>query len=45
MTDEARIIPVMLAPAAVMVQKWVHTDQMSQGFIRWQSENAWMEKH
>jgi ABC-type transport system substrate-binding protein len=44
MTDEARVIPMYEVPQAVMVQKWVHTDRYSQGFIRWQSENAWLEK-
>jgi peptide/nickel transport system substrate-binding protein len=45
MTDEARIVPLYDTPSAVMVQKYVHTDQFSQGFIRWQSENVWMDKH
>jgi peptide/nickel transport system substrate-binding protein len=45
MTDEARIVPLYDTPSAVMVQKYVHTDQFSQGFIRWQTENVWMDKH
>jgi len=45
MTDECRIIPVYDVPSAVIVQPWVHTTQFSQGFIRWQTEEVWMEKH
>jgi peptide/nickel transport system substrate-binding protein len=45
MTDECRIIPIYDTPSAVMVQKYVHTDRYSQGFIRWATENTWMDKH
>jgi ABC-type transport system substrate-binding protein len=44
MTDEARLIPLWANPVAVIVQPNVHSDRFSQGFIRWQSENTWMEK-
>jgi ABC-type transport system substrate-binding protein len=45
MTDEARIIPVYDVPAASIVAPYVHTTQLSQGFVRWQTEEVWMEKH
>jgi peptide/nickel transport system substrate-binding protein len=45
MTDEARIIPVFDAPAASIVAPYIHTTQFSQGFVRWQTEEVWMEKH
>jgi len=45
MTDECRVVPLYLVPSYVIVQPYVHTDRFSQGFIRWQTENTWMEKH
>ncbi len=44
MTDNAFIIPLYDTPAAIMVQKYVRNDRFSQGFIRWQTENTWMDK-
>jgi peptide/nickel transport system substrate-binding protein len=44
-TDNAMVIPVYDPPAAVMQQPWVHSTQYEQGFVRWQSEEVWMEKH
>ena len=44
-TDNALVIPVYDPPAAVMQQPWVHSTQYEQGFVRWQSEEVWMEKH
>jgi ABC-type transport system substrate-binding protein len=43
--DNALVIPVYDAPAASMLQPWVHSDQYEQGFVRWQTEEVWMEKH
>jgi peptide/nickel transport system substrate-binding protein len=45
MMDNALIIPVYDAPAATMEQPWVHSTQFEQGFVRWQTEEVWMEKH
>ena len=44
--DNALVIPVYDPPAAVMQQPWVvRGSMMEQGGMRWQSEEAWMEKH
>ena len=44
-TDNALVIPIFDPPAAVMQQPWVHSTRYEQGFVRWQSEEVWMEKH
>jgi len=44
-TDEALVIPVYDPPMAVIDQPWVHTNRYEQGFVRWQTEETWMEKH
>jgi peptide/nickel transport system substrate-binding protein len=44
-TDNALVIPVYDPPAAVMEQPWVHSTQFEQGFVRWQTEEVWMDKH
>jgi ABC-type transport system substrate-binding protein len=44
-TDNALVIPVYDPPAATMQQTWVHSTQYEQGFVRWQTEEVWMEKH
>ncbi|HSW57634.1 MAG TPA: hypothetical protein VLH15_04480, partial [Dehalococcoidales bacterium] len=44
MSDDARVIPIYETPSAIMVQTYVVTDRFSQGFIRWQSENVWLDK-
>jgi len=28
-----------------MMQPWVHSTEYEQGFVRWQTEEVWMEKH
>jgi hypothetical protein len=28
-----------------MEQPWVHSTQYEQGFVRWQTEEVWMDKH
>jgi peptide/nickel transport system substrate-binding protein len=43
--DNALVIPVFDPPAATMQQPWVHSTQYEQGFVRWQMEEIWMEKH
>ncbi|MGD0662807.1 MAG: ABC transporter substrate-binding protein [Syntrophorhabdales bacterium] len=44
-TDNALVIPIFDAPAVVMEAPWVHSTQYEQGFVRWQTEEVWMEKH
>jgi peptide/nickel transport system substrate-binding protein len=44
-TDNALVIPVYDPPVASMEQPWVHSTQYEQGFVRWQTEEIWMEKH
>ena len=45
MMDNALVIPIYDAPGAVMQQPWVHSNRFEQGFIRWQTDEVWMEKH
>jgi ABC-type transport system substrate-binding protein len=44
-TDNAMVIPVFESPGAAMQQPWVHSNQYEQGFVRWQTEEVWMDKH
>jgi ABC-type transport system substrate-binding protein len=44
-TDNALVIPLYDPPAAVMEQPWLHSTRYEQGFVRWQTEEVWMEKH
>ncbi|MGD0658357.1 MAG: ABC transporter substrate-binding protein [Syntrophorhabdales bacterium] len=44
-TDNALIVPIFEAPGCAMQQQWVHSTEFEQGFIRWQTEEVWMEKH
>jgi peptide/nickel transport system substrate-binding protein len=43
--DEACIIPLWNAPAAYMVQPYVHCTYLDEGLIRWRTYDDWMEKH
>jgi hypothetical protein len=45
MNDGAYLIPVLQIPSATVAQPWVHSQQFQQGFVRWQQEYVWMEKH
>jgi peptide/nickel transport system substrate-binding protein len=45
MTDNARITPVYEVPLVITAGKYVHTTELTQGFVRWQTEEVWMEKH
>ncbi len=45
LTNNALIIPVYGSVAYVIQQKWVHSTQYSTGFVRWQTEEVWMENH
>jgi hypothetical protein len=43
--DNALVIPVYGVPAYVIQQPYVHSTQYTQGFVRWQTEEVWMEPH
>jgi peptide/nickel transport system substrate-binding protein len=43
--DNALVIPVYGVPAYVIQQPYVHSTQYSQGFVRWQTEEVWMDEH
>jgi len=45
MSDNALMIPVYGATAYVIQQPYVHSGQYTQGFVRWQTEEVWMEEH
>jgi ABC-type transport system substrate-binding protein len=45
MADNALIIPVYGSVAYVIQQTYVHSTEYSQGFVRWQTEEVWMEVH
>ena len=43
--DNAMIIPVYDNMIGTIQQPWLHSTQYEQGFVRWQTEEVWMEKH
>ncbi len=43
--DNALVIPVYDQTMGDIQQPWVHSDHFQQGFVRWQTEDVWMEKH
>jgi ABC-type transport system substrate-binding protein len=45
MSDNALMIPVYGALAYTIQQPYVHSAQYTQGFVRWQTEEVWMDKH
>ena len=45
LTDNALVIPVYDPPGMVIQQPYVHSTQFKQGFVRWQTEEVWMEQH
>ena len=45
MNDGAWLVPVLQRPMASVAQPWVYSQQFQQGFVRWQQELVWMEKH
>lgn len=44
-TDNALVIPIYDASMAAIQQPWVHSTQYEQGFVRFQTEEVWMDKH
>jgi ABC-type transport system substrate-binding protein len=45
MTDNALVIPVYGQPGYAIQQPYVHSTEYEQGFVRWQTEEVWMEPH
>jgi ABC-type transport system substrate-binding protein len=45
MSDNCLIIPVYGSVAYVIQQPYVHSTQYTQGFVRWQTEEVWMDSH
>jgi peptide/nickel transport system substrate-binding protein len=45
MADNCLIIPVYGSVAYVIQQPYVHSTQYETGFVRWMTEEVWMEKH
>ena len=45
MIDNCLIIPVYGVTAYSIQQPYVHSTQYTQGFVRWQTEEVWMEPH
>ena len=45
MTDNALIIPVYGMLGYTILQPYVHSTQYTQGFVRWQTEEVWMDPH
>jgi peptide/nickel transport system substrate-binding protein len=43
--DNALIIPVWEQPAFAIQQPWVHSDEYTKGFTRWDTQELWMDKH
>jgi hypothetical protein len=44
-TDNALVIPVYGSVAYVIQQPYVHSTEYTQGFVRWQMEEIWMDPH
>jgi ABC-type transport system substrate-binding protein len=44
MSNNCRVIPVYGSVAYVIQQPYVHSTQYTQGFVRWQTEEVWMDK-
>jgi peptide/nickel transport system substrate-binding protein len=45
MTDNARVLPLYEVPSAIIGAKYVHTTEFKTGFVRWITEDVWMDKH
>jgi|WetSurMetagenome_2_1015567.scaffolds.fasta_scaffold51202_2 peptide/nickel transport system substrate-binding protein len=45
MADEALVIPLYRAPAAYMIQPWVHTTFLKELMVTRYTGDEWMEKH
>jgi len=43
--EEARLIPLWLVPATWVAHDYVHNEVYRHGFIRWDTENFWMDPH
>jgi ABC-type transport system substrate-binding protein len=45
MNTQARILPILQIPSAAIAAPYVHSQQFQQGFVRWQIELIYMDKH
>jgi peptide/nickel transport system substrate-binding protein len=45
MADEALVIPLYRAPAAYMIQPWVHTTYLKEQLVARRTYDEWMDKH
>jgi ABC-type transport system substrate-binding protein len=45
MSDNCLIIPIYGSVAYTIQQTYVHSTQYTQGFVRWQTEEIWMDPH
>jgi ABC-type transport system substrate-binding protein len=45
MSNNCEIIPIYGSTAYVIQQPYVHSTEYTQGFVRWQTEEVWMDKH
>jgi ABC-type transport system substrate-binding protein len=45
MTDNALIMPIYGSVAYAIQQPYVHSTEYTQGFVRWQMEEIWMDAH
>ena len=45
LNDGAYLSPVLQRPSASIAQPYVHSQQFQQGFVRWQQELVFMDKH
>jgi ABC-type transport system substrate-binding protein len=45
LADNCLIIPIYGGTAYTIQQPYVHSTEYTQGFVRWQTEEVWMDKH
>jgi peptide/nickel transport system substrate-binding protein len=45
LNDGAYLVPIFQIPSISIAAKYVHSQQFAQGFVRWQQELIFMEKH
>jgi len=43
--DNCLVIPIYGSVAYTIQQPYVHSTQYTQGFVRWQTEEVWMDAH
>jgi len=43
--EQARLVPLWWVPATYVIHPYVHIEYYRHGFIRWDTENMWMDPH